>query len=342
MIDDNNQAGAASDTGASEADRKADRRRFLQLAGTATVVAGGLTILSACGSDGDSSSGATPTPTPSGTASATTGDIDILNFALNLEYLKASFFSQAALGIALGNVTLASGFTPAITGTGTQGATTGGRAVSFTDPVLAQIAREIAYNSVGHVGALRSYLNGSQVAIPAINIAGDATGAFTIAMRAAGVVGSTDVFDPYASESNFLLAAFLFGDLAVSAYKGSAKSLTNKAFLEGAAGMLGTSAYHAGTIRTILTRRGQSDSTLITNAQKISDLRDQLAGGDLDQGITGTATATNIVSADGNAIAFGRSAAQVLNIVFANKAAVTSGGFFPSGINGNVKTSAAN
>jgi hypothetical protein len=30
-----------------------------------------------------------------------------------------------------------------------------------------------------------------------------------------------------------------------------------------------------------------------------------------------------------------------LNIVYLNKAAVTSGGFFPAGVNGNIKTSAA-
>jgi hypothetical protein len=32
----------------------------------------------------------------------------------------------------------------------------------------------------------------------------------------------------------------------------------------------------------------------------------------------------------------------VLNIAYLNKAAVTSGGFFPAGVNGNVKSSAAN
>jgi hypothetical protein len=31
----------------------------------------------------------------------------------------------------------------------------------------------------------------------------------------------------------------------------------------------------------------------------------------------------------------------VLNIVYLNRAAVGSGGFFPSGINGNIRTSAA-
>ena len=44
-------------------DRSGQRRRFLQLAGTATVALG----LAACGGD----DGATPTPTPTGTGTPT-------------------------------------------------------------------------------------------------------------------------------------------------------------------------------------------------------------------------------------------------------------------------------
>jgi hypothetical protein len=41
-------------------------------------------------------------------------------------------------------------------------------------------------------------------------------------------------------------------------------------------------------------------------------------------------------------LAFSRSTGQVLNIVYLNKAAVSMGGFFPAGVNGVIKTSAAN
>jgi hypothetical protein len=47
---------------------------------------------------------------------------------------------------------------------------------------------------------------------------------------------------------------------------------------------------------------------------------------------TGNAT---IVDADANGITFVRTPAQVLNIVYAGKAG--GGGFFPNGLNGNVK-----
>jgi hypothetical protein len=337
MSDIENRGDAPQDAGS-----RFERRRFLQLAGTAGVVAGGLTILSACGGSGNAGT-VTPTPTPSTTASTSVGDTDVLNFALNLEYLQASFFSQAGLGLALGAYALEGNVTPGITGVGPQGTVTGGRAVAFTDQALAQIAREFAYDAAGHVAYLRSGLSTSAVAIPAINIAGDATGAFTAVMQAAGVIAAGATFDPYASEANFLLAAFVLADPAVAAYRGVATTFTSKTLLEGAAGMLATNAYHAGTIRLLLSQRAASDPTIAPNVQKISDWRDSIDGAaDTDQGITGTATVTNIVAADSNALAFGRSAAQTLNILYASKAAVTQGGFFPSGINGNVKTSAAN
>ena len=48
---------------------------------------------------------------------------------------------------------------------------------------------------------------------------------------------------------------------------------------------------------------------------------------------------STIVNADANSIGWSRTTSQVLSIVFANGAAgTTSGGFFPAGVNGNIKT----
>jgi hypothetical protein len=180
-----------------------------------------------------------------------------------------------------------------------------------------------------------------RVAMPAINIAGDATGAFTAAARAAGVVGPTGVFNPYADDVSFLLGAYLFEDVGVSAYKGAAPLIVNKVFLEAAAGILAVEGYHAGLIRSVLYRKGIDAATILTNARLISDARDSLDGaGDIDQGIGDAATA-NIVPTDANGLAYSRSAGQVLNIVYLNKAATGSGGFFPAGVAGNIRTSAA-
>ena len=310
--------------------RRAERRNFLRYAGGAAASAGGLALLAACGSDDND-----PTPTPSPTASPTpiSADAEILNFALNLEYLEAQFYSWAAFG-----QPLSAGLT---TGIGTPGAVTGGAAVPFSDPIVAQYAREIALDEVQHVAFLKTVLGGSAVAMPAINIAGDATGAFTAVARAAGVVGAAGVFNPYADDISFLLGAYLFEDVGVSAYKGASPLIGNKTFIEVAAGILATESYHAGLIRSVLYRKGIDAPTIFTNARLISDARDGLDGtSDIDQGI-GDATTANIVPTDASGLAYSRSAGQVLNIVYLNKAAVASGGFFPAGINGNIRTSAA-
>ncbi len=313
------------------ADRRAERRNFLRYAGGAAASAGGLALLAACGGDGDGN--ATPTPSPSATAPTVGADVDVLNFALNLEYLEAQFYCWAAFGQAL-----PVGLT---TGVGAPGTVTGGAAVPFSDPIVAQYAREIANDEVQHVAFLRSAIGNAAVAQPAINISGDANGAFTAAARAAGVVGPTGTFNPYADDISFLLGAYLFEDVGVSAYKGASPLIVNRTFLEAAAGILAAESYHAGLIRSVLYRKGIDATAIYTNARLISDARDSLDGTtEIDQGI-GDATTANIVPTDGNGLTYSRSAGQVLNIVYLNRAAVASGGFFPSGVNGNIRTSAA-
>ena len=310
--------------------RRTARRGFMKTAGGAVAAAGGLALLSAC--NGNDSPDPTPTPTPAPTASAAQIDLDVLNFALNLEYLEATFYSYAAFGAPLSAASTS--------GTGALGTVTGGRKVTFTDPVVQQYALEIAADEVAHVNFLRTALGSQAVALPALNIDGGANGAFTAAARAAGLVPATGTFDPYASDENFLLGAFIFEDVGVTAYKGASPLLVNKTYLEAAAGILAAEAYHAGLVRTVLYSKGLATPSLRTSADAISDARDSLDGAsDDDQGITGTATMSNIVPTDADGIAYSRSTSQVLNIVYLNNKAASSGGFFPSGLNGNIKTS---
>jgi hypothetical protein len=265
---------------------------------------------------------------------ATPTDPDILNFALNLEYLEAQFYSYAVNGTGL----------PAnmLTGTGAQGAVTGGRAVAFTDPVVAAYAKEIAADEIAHVAFLRSALGSSAVAMPAIDVGTDPNGAFSSAARAAGLVGPGQSFDPYASDENFLLGAFIFEDVGVTAYKGAAPLITNATYLEAAAGILAVEAYHASIVRTTLYAKGIQTPSLIDATEAISNARDSLDGStDDDQGIRNIGNASNIVPLDSNGLAFSRSTGQVLNIVYLNGMAVSKGGFFPAGVNGTINLSAA-
>jgi hypothetical protein len=302
--------------------RRNARRDFFKLAVGAGVAAGatGLTF------------------TKAANAQAVT-DADVLNFALNLEYLEAQFYLFAVNGAGL----------PAdqLGGTGTQGGVTGGRQVNFSDPLVRDYAREIAADEAAHVIFLRTALGAARVAQPAINISGDANGAFTAAARAAGVVGANETFDPYADDISFLLGAYIFEDVGVTAYKGASPLITNKTFLEAAAGILAVEAYHAAIVRTTLYARGVQTPSIRTAADRISDARDSLDGTtDLDQGISPVQVngqpASNIVPLDANGLAFSRTTGQVLNIVYLNRAAVTMGGFFPAGVNGTIRASAAN
>jgi hypothetical protein len=300
--------------------RREERRDFFRAFGSAAAVSGALA--------------ATGIATGAAAQSAQPSDADILNFALNLEYLEAQFYSFAVNGTGLAANLLG--------GTGTQGQVTGGRRVNFSDTAVAQYAREIAADEIAHVQFLRTQLGNSAVAQPAIDIGSDPNGAFSAAARAAGLVGAGQSFDPYSSDENFLLGAFIFEDVGVTAYKGAAPLITSKVFLEAAAGILAVEAYHAAIVRTTLYAKGIQTPALRDATEAISTARDSLDGAsDLDQGVRPIGNASNIVPLDADGLAYSRSAGQVLNIAYLNRMAVDRGGFFPAGVNGTIRTSAA-
>jgi hypothetical protein len=324
------------------------RRRFMRFCGGAAAITGGLSLLSACGDDEDDS-GSVPAPTPTPTPTTGVNDVDILNFALQLEYLEGAYYAYAVSGRGIDSNLL--------TGSGVQGAVVTGsgpgaaRAVDFTDQVVREYAREIAADEVGHIVFLRQTLGSSSAAQPTINLSGSASidiggtaavGAFTAAARAAGVIGANDIFDPFANDENFLVGSYLLTDVGVSAYRGAARLITNKTYLEASAGILATECYHEGVIRAELWRRGLTVPSIYTRISQISNARDGLDGpSETDQDI-GTASAANLVPTDANGWVLGRTAPQVLNVIYQNRAAVTSGGFFPNGVNGTIQRSAPN
>ena len=308
------------------AENESDRRRFLRSAGI-----GGLGVVGAS---------ALSSSVLAGAASAQEGPSDaaVLNFALNLEYLEGQFYSFAVNG---------TGLPDSLTGgVGERGPVTGGRAVKFRSKTVKQYAREIASDERQHVAFLRSALGSAAVGQPPI----DLQNSFTAAAQAAGLVKEGDSFDAFASEENFLLAAYLFEDVGVTAYKGAAPLITNKTYLEAAAGILAAEAYHAANIRTVMT---EMDTGLLGTGllspdyrdatSKLSDARDSLDGtSDLDQGIADDQGNANIVPTDEFGVTYSRSAGQVLNVVYLTNASATSGGFFPKGVNGEINTSEDN
>jgi hypothetical protein len=289
---------------------------------------------------------------------ATLTDTDILNFALNLEYLEANFYNLAVNGVTIDKLSTPIG----ITGTGTQGTVTtkaNFAKVPFTNATVAAYAKETAIEEGKHVSFLRGALGTSAVAQPAINLLDSFN---TLAVMS----GAAASLDPFASDAFFLIGAYIFEDVGVTAYHGAAGSITSSANLSAAVGIHAVEAYHAGLVRTAINALDAGSGTLTGITQKVSAFRSLLANptstpttqttdggikGADDQGIDNTvkvalnsASATflssTIVDADNNSIGFARTPQQILSIVTgvspASTTAPNKGVFFPAGLNGTI------
>ncbi len=303
--------------------RSVNRRKFL----TGVGAAGAASMLAGCSNT--SNIGATTT---------TYTDGDILNFALNLEYLEAEFYLHAATG---------SGLSSADAGSN-PGTVTGGSQVTGLSSAQQNILNEIAYDEQEHVRFLRSALGSAAVARPAIDI----VNSFNALASAAGIAST---FNPYANFDAFVVGAFIFEDVGVTAYAGAAPLISTAGitagYLAAAAGIMAVEAYHAAYVRTYLTAQNIANSgyLYLGYANKVSALRATLGGGNettltvptgtVPLTATTIATPSAIVAAtSANAIAYARNTDQVLHIVYGTGggAGVKSGGFFPSGLNGKI------
>jgi hypothetical protein len=290
-------------------------------------------------------------------------DADILNFALNLEYLEGNFYYLAAFGttIDVANAASTAAGAPKITlsGTvGTPGIVSGGSQVPFSTIEVGSYATETAVEEGKHVQLLLSALGTSAVAQPALNL-----GTSFPALATAAKIPNGSNFNPYASDDDFLVGAYVFEDVGVTAYHGAAPLLTTPSNLTVAAGILAVEAYHAGLIRTTINYIDPTGTSIASYTNLISTLRASLSQAGLlgvapgpydtnpdDFGLApfqvslgggGNVTATRLTDADQtNVIAFARNTTQVLNIVTGGGAisngkvvSPAMGIFFPNGMN---------
>ena len=266
-----------------------NRRSFLKTIGAATA---GVTALSMAG--------LTPAQ------GQTTTEVEVLKFALNLEYLESEFYTYALFGegielFGIGVDGEANGSNP----TGGM-VTSGGKKVSFTDnQVLTyQIVEQIGRDERAHVTLLRSALGSQVIAKPNINLNALGFG-----------------FD---SQDDFLRLSRIFEDIGVSAYGGAAGLLSTPAIITTAARILATEAEHVASIRTQL-----AVLNISTTALDGADLLPPPSGGK-----------TQVLSINRpNGLPATRTYGEVLYLAFGGKANATSGGFFPSGVNGSLTTS---
>jgi hypothetical protein len=233
-------------------------------------------------------------------ASAAITDVDILNFALNLEYLEAEFYTLGTSGKTIDQMGITiSG------GTSAGGITTGGAQVSFfNNSTLYNSLLQIAADERAHVTLIQTAiksLGGTPIAKPNLNL------------NALGL--------GFASQEQFISLARIFEDIGVSAYGGAAPLITTNSVLATAARILAAEAYHASNLR-LHAALYQAPGVMLDGADSVPP-----------------PTGTQYFPTNANGLTPVRTPGQVLYLAYGNAANATSGGFFPAGVNGNINSS---
>ncbi|MGH9609437.1 MAG: ferritin-like domain-containing protein [Bryobacteraceae bacterium] len=274
-------------------DASPSRRKLLKSLGVASAAA---TAMFAVGDR--KLSAAAPSSGPSA--------VDILQFALNLEYLEAEFYTYAVFGNGIDSHGIG------INGSGNPGVTTGGKKVNFSNNFVftGAVAAEIGADERAHVNLIRGALTQAgvtPVAKPGINL------------NALGV--------GFGNEYEFLTLARVFEDVGVSAYGYAAgvASLATSPYIGTAARILAAEAQHVGNIRLEVARLGVKT-------------KPALDGVDILPPPSGTLFLSVDESTGLTAV---RSPGQVLFLVYGGVASSVSGGFYPTGVNGTINTSSA-
>ena len=225
--------------------------------------------------------------------------LDTLNFALNLEYLEANFYLSVSAG------TLVTG-----TDAGTSpGAVMGAPGKLTLDAPTLAVAQALANDEIHHIEQIRATitsLGGTPISQPVINLA--AKGAIT-------------------TQAQFLAAARQFTAVGGSAYAGSAINLVSSpTVLTAASQILGAEGQHAGVLAYLCV--AQSVMSPAVDAQDVPP------------------SASNYFTVNAQALSPARTAPQALGVVYGVStiatttppAGTTVGGFFPNGVNGNIKS----
>ncbi|KAA8545173.1 hypothetical protein F0562_019938 [Nyssa sinensis] len=262
-------------------------------------------------------------------------DVDLLQFAQNLEFSEAEFFLWGALGYGLDRIApqQAMGGPPPV---GVQKAN--------LDSLTRNIITEFGYEEVGHLRILRETVGGIRrplLNLSASNFAKLIDEAFGYALR--------PPFNPYGDSLSYMIASYLIPYMGLVGYVGSNPSLQGYQSKRLLAGLLGVESGQDAVIRMYLYERAEMvvSPYKITVAEftiRISELRNKLAMcGIKDEGIrvplalgAERKTKSNVLSANTDSISYSRTPAEILRVLYNSGNERVPGGFFPDGANGKI------
>ncbi|VXC45600.1 ferritin-like domain-containing protein [Sphingomonas sp. 8AM] len=268
-----------------------------------------------------------------------------LQFALNLQYLTTNYLQV----VTYGNKSLLApqdikggelSDKPGIAATGLQ-------VVDFstTDRTLRPRLREMADEHKNRLSLIRSFLRGDAPAQKAIDYS---PGTFSTMFRLSGAIAPDAAFDPYAAPANCLLALETLLSVTASVYAGILPSMTDEIATPAMSSMAAATATDLVTVRSMLSGLAVDDPALLTVIDRLAAWRDRIDGTPTtDVGLSPVTdpsgqTATRLTFTDADGLLLSRTPQQALNVLFMTAASVAQGGFFPTGINGAIVSSAAN
>lgn len=224
---------------------------------------------------------------------------DVLNFALNLEYLEANFYLYASTG---------TGLSSSLNGNGA--AVQGAPGKLPLDANTLAVCQALAQDEVNHIADLRSAissLGGTPIAQPVINLAANG---------------------PVTTQAQFIAASRQFTALGGSAYVGGAQLLiSNPTILTTASQILGAEGQHAGVLNYLAVTQGINSPAI--DAQDVPPSATNYFTVDARNALGPLRNTSQALG-----VAYRVSTAGTVN----PPTGVTMGGFFPNGFNGNVKS----
>ncbi|GMH13147.1 hypothetical protein Nepgr_014988 [Nepenthes gracilis] len=262
-------------------------------------------------------------------------DVDLLQFAQNVEHNEADFFLWGAFGKGLDEVApeLVLGGPPPV-----------GVRKANLDNITEQIITEFAYEEVGHLRILKETVGG--IPRPFMNLSAAVFASF---IDEAFGHPLNPPFDPYNNSLNFLLGSYIVPYVGLTGYVGASPLIRGYKTKRLTAGLLGVEAGQDAVIRVRLYERAEEkvppyNYTVAEFTDRLSKLRNQLGKcGIKDEGIVvppelgaeGKST-TNVLSANKDSISYQRTPAEILRILYDTGDEHLPGGFYPSGANGKI------